>query len=317
LVLVLAGLGFKIAAVPFHFYAPDVYQGATPVNAGLLAVAPKLAGILAMIRLLTGALPQRADFAWQLAMMLAMLTMTLGNVCALWQQNVRRLMAYSSIAHAGYLLMGVSVGLWGAARGVSAGGVAATLVYLTVYALAALGTFAALAVLSDEERELNLVEGLSGLSRARPVVAGALAVCMFSLAGIPPLAGFWGKLSLLGSALRAASAAANGSEAVWFTALAVVGALNAAVAAAYYLRVIAVMYFRAPQQSWPQAAGIGPVAAMLICAALVLAIGLAPRETLRASQRSEQGLPRWRAAAAARGPSELGRADTPDLEPRR
>ncbi len=111
LVLIAAGLGFKMAAVPFHFYAPDVYQGATNANAGLLAIAPKIAGVLAFVRLLVLSFPEAATSAWQLSLILAIMTMTLGNVCALWQQNVRRLLAYSSIAHAGYLLIGLSVAL--------------------------------------------------------------------------------------------------------------------------------------------------------------------------------------------------------------
>ena len=185
LVLVVAGLGFKIAAVPFHFYAPDVYQGTTNINAGLLAVAPKIAGILALIRLVLAIVPADVHVGWQLMWVLAIVTMTLGNVCALWQKNLRRLMAFSSIAHAGYMLIGLPVALASA----SSGGIGATLLYLVVYVLAALGVFAALAYLSDDQREVSSVSELAGLARSRPWVAAALAVCLFSLAGFRPWLG--------------------------------------------------------------------------------------------------------------------------------
>jgi NADH-quinone oxidoreductase subunit N len=305
--LILSGLGFKLAAVPFHFYAPDVYQGASHTNAALLAAAPKIAGILAIIRLLVVGLPLSADLGWQLAMVLAVLTMTLGNVSALWQRSLRRLMAYSSIANAGYLLIGVSVGMWSTARGLAAGGLAATLVHLMVYILGSLGTFAALAVLGDGEEEVDEIDALAGLARSRPLVAGSLAVCLFSLAGIPPLAGFWGKLSLFGSALQVAQAAGNSPVAVWFAVLAVVGALNAAIAAAYYLRVVGVMFFRGTAYSPPRAASAGPMAVMLVCTMLLVGIGISPRQALRASQNAERGLPRLRAAVVVEGTSSPSR----------
>jgi NADH-quinone oxidoreductase subunit N len=268
LVLIVAGLGFKIAAVPFHFYAPDVYQGTTNANAGLLAVAPKIAGVVALVRLVAYAMPAAGEFAWQLTMVLAMLTMTIGNICALWQQNMRRLMAYSSIAHGGYMLLGLSAGL----AAPESGGLAAMLFYLLVYVLASVGTFAALALLSNEQRELNDVDALAGLARNRPVVAGAIAIFMFSLAGIPPLAGFMGKFALFTSAIRVAT----GTSSLAFTALAIVGAVNAAIAAAYYLRVVSVMYFRAPVKEDHPADASGSWVAMMACAVLVVAVGIVP-----------------------------------------
>ncbi len=141
LVLVFAGLAFKIAAAPFHFYAPDVYEGATNPNAGLLAIAPKIAGMVALIRLGVAALPGVAEFGWQLAMVMALLTMTIGNVCALWQKNLRRLMAYSSIAHAGYMLIGLSVGIAATPDQTPYGGVAAVTFYLITYVMATLAFF--------------------------------------------------------------------------------------------------------------------------------------------------------------------------------
>jgi NADH-quinone oxidoreductase subunit N len=288
LVLLVAGLGFKIAAVPFHFYAPDVYQGATNTNAGLLAVAPKLAGILALVRLLVLAFPQAASFGWQLSLVLAILTMTIGNICALWQQNLRRLLAYSSIAHAGYMLIGISVAFAATeSETVGQGGITATLFYVFVYTFASLGTFATLVFLGSDVHEVNGVDELAGLGRSRPWVALALSVFMFSLAGIPPLAGFWGKLTLFFGALRTAMAAPESQIALWFTILAIAGALNAAIAAAYYLRVIAVMYFRTPHRALPACGGWGSWFTMAFCAALIVGVGIMPRQPMAAARRSE------------------------------
>ena len=191
LVLLFAALGFKMAAVPFHFYAPDVYQGTTNVNAGLLAVAPKIAGVVALIRLAMMLSPAVGTFAWQLAMILAIISMTLGNICALWQKNVRRLLAYSSIAHSGYMLIGLAVGLAG-----GAGGIAGALFYVVVYTAASIGTFAAFSFLESEDKPLDSIDDLAGLGQTRPIVAATIAASMFSFSGIPIFAGFWGKFGL-------------------------------------------------------------------------------------------------------------------------
>ena len=284
LILILAGLGFKITAVPFHFYAPDVYQGATNANAGLLAVAPKIAGIVALIRLVVVAMPSASEFAWQITIVLALLTMTIGNVCALWQRNIRRMMAYSSIAHAGYMLIGISVAL--AANG-SHGGVSATLFYLIVYTFGSMGTFAALVSLSTDQREISGLEELAGLGRTKPVAAAAIAVCMFSLAGIPPLAGFWGKLTLFSSSIRLALDPAHQSLAFWFVALAVGGALNAAIAAAYYLRVVSTMYFQSSKIEIKSGGGNAASLAMGFAALAVIAVGALPRSVVSETERAE------------------------------
>jgi len=292
LVFILAGLGFKLTAAPFHFYAPDVYQGTTNSNAGLLAVAPKIAGVVGLIRLVIIALPVAADFAWQLALVLAVITMTLGNVCALWQRNVRRLMAYSSIAHGGYLLLGLA-----AAAGSSAlpqlnadGGVTAIIFYVVVYSLASMGTFTALAYLSTPRRELQSVDELAGLGRTQPLAAAVIAVCMFSLAGLPPLAGFWGKFSLFTSALQLAMSN-TGNISLGFVLLLMVGALNAAIAAAYYLRLVSVMYFQpATTEEHPHSGCYGSLAAAILCGVLVVLVGIAPGPILRLAGESEEQL---------------------------
>jgi NADH-quinone oxidoreductase subunit N len=289
LVMLLAGLGFKLTAAPFHFYAPDVYQGTTNANAGLLAVAPKIAGVVGLIRLVVIGLPVAADYAWQLALVLAIITMTIGNVCALWQRNVRRLMAYSAIAHGGYLLLGLA-----AATGATAfpalhaeGGITAMVTYVVVYSLASLGTFTALAYLGSARREVQTVDELAGLGKSHPAAAAVIAVCMFSLAGLPPLAGFWGKLGLFMSALQIASADVDRGVWLGFLLLLIVGALNAAIAAAYYLRIVSVMFFQPATEEVPAAGGLGALSAAVLCGGLVVLVGIAPGTVLHLADRAE------------------------------
>jgi NADH-quinone oxidoreductase subunit N len=287
MVLIFAGLGFRITAVPFHFYAPDVFQGTTYANAALLSAIPKAGGLLVLARLTlwaVPALPFAEPYAWRIAFVLAVLTMTLGNVVALWQDNLRRLLAYSTIAHAGYMLVGLAAAL--AVPGVANhwNGLGAVLLYLVVYALASIGTLAALAYLGRDERQLEAVDELAGLGHTRPWAAAVIAVFMFSLTGIPPLAGFWGKLAIFGSALYVDFGAVGEIIAPWwFTVLAVIGVINAAISAGYYLRIVSVMYFRAPLATPKAQGGAGAWYAALACAALVVAIGFYPGPLWRGS----------------------------------
>jgi NADH-quinone oxidoreductase subunit N len=286
LLLVMAGLGFKLAAVPFHFYAPDVYQGTTSTNAALLATLPKVAAAAGIVRVVLECLPITADHAWQVLLVLSLLSMTIGNVCALWQKNLRRLLAYSSIAHGGYMLIGLTVAQAGAAQGGTEqtyGSVSALVFYLAVYTFASLGAFTALAALGNEGEEASNVDDLAGAGRTQPLPAAAMASFMFSLAGIPPLAGFWGKFTLFSSAISLATSA-GGTLSYWLIALAVIAALNAAVAAAYYLRVVGVMYFQpASNANRPALQPDGALAATVACAVLVIAIGIVPSYLLRAT----------------------------------
>lgn len=292
LVLVFAGLGFKLAAVPFHFYAPDVYQGTTNGNAGVLAALPKIAALVALVRIAVVAMPGAEAYGWRLALILALVTMTLGNVLALWQDNVRRLLAYSSIAHGGYMLIGLAVAFATVGGAVSAqrlDGVAATMFYLAVYVVATTGTFAALAYLGRGERQIDGVDELAGLGRTHPMAALALSTFMFSLAGIPPLAGFWGKFTLFSSALAVDAAGQDPSALrLWFLGLAVAGVVNAAIAAAYYLRIVAVMYFRAPLATPRAQGGLGAGLAMLACAVLVVVLGVMPDPLLRGANLASE-----------------------------
>jgi NADH-quinone oxidoreductase subunit N len=285
LALTFGGLCFRLAAVPLHFYAPDVYQGTSNQNAAFLSVIPKAAGMVVLVRLVWAAMPGIESFAWQLTIILAILTMTLGNTMALWQNNLRRLMAYSSIAHAGYLLIGLAAAL---AMGINAtsswDGIAALVFYLCVYMAATLGTFAMLEFLGGPQRRLESVEELAGLGRSRPACAAMIAVFMFSLTGIPPMAGFWGKLYLFGSALNVdATGAGGGNVWLWFLLLAIIGVLNAAISAGYYLRIVGVMYFRSGAETPRAQGGWGTWTAAAASALVIIILGLYPRPLMKAS----------------------------------
>lgn len=292
LILIFAGLGFRITIVPFHFYAPDVYQGTTNPNAGLLAIVPKIAGLVALVRIAAVAMPGFEQLGWQLALALAMVTMTLGNLLALWQNNVRRLLAYSSIAHAGYMLIGLAVGFavaGGASEANHFDGVGATFFYLLVYAAATVGAFAVLTYLGSELQQIDSVDELAGLGQNYPKVAAAMALFMFSLTGLPPLAGFWGKFTLFTGALGVDAKNPDARNLwPWFLALAIVGALNAAISAAYYLRIVGAMYFRPPLARPAGRGGSGAAWAVAVCAVLVVGIGCYPGPAVEQATRASQ-----------------------------
>ncbi|HJT32269.1 MAG TPA: NADH-quinone oxidoreductase subunit N, partial [Pirellulales bacterium] len=313
LVLVFAGIGFKITAVPFHFYAPDVYQGTTNGNAGVLAVLPKIAGFVALMRIVAVAMPGLEAYGWKIALVLSVFTMTLGSVLGLWQDNIRRLLAYSSIGHAGYMLIGLAVGLAAArpAAGEAAAfdGLGALLFYLALYALATTGAFAALTFLGGDGKQIDDVDELAGLGRSHPLTAIFLAIFMFSLAGIPPLAGFWGKFTIFGSALNLDEAGlAEPRIRTWFLALAVIGVLNAAIAAAYYLRIVAVMYFRSPVQTPRGTGGRGAAISAALCAVLIVLLGVFPSPLV--SEATEASVAVRSARPAVVGSATLARHTT-------
>lgn len=303
LLFVFAGLAFRLTAVPFHFYAPDVYQGTSHANAGLLATLPKIAGLAALVRIVIVSMPGWESLGWKVMLVASVLTMTVGNVLALWQTNVRRLLAYSSVAHAGYILIGIAVALaarTGAITGASANqtlatfdGLGASTFYLAVYIAATLGAFAALVYLSDGEREIDTLDDLAGLNRSHPIVALLIATFMFSLAGIPPLAGFWGKFTLLFGALTLDARAGEGGASLrpWFVGLAIVAVLNAAISAAYYLRVIAAMYFRSSEgKNVVAQRGHAPALAMAVCLVAVLGIGFFPGRVIETANHAGRSI---------------------------
>jgi NADH-quinone oxidoreductase subunit N len=303
LVMVVAGLCFKITAVPFHWYAPDVYQGAPLPIVALLAFVPKAAGFIALLRLL-GYLWIGGTVNPGLALgihvpilfwILAVMTMTLGNVLALLQDNLKRLLAYSSVAHAGYMLIGLATAPELGGEEVQ-GGVPAVLFYLVAYSAMTVGTFAVLCYLSTPQRPVETVDDLAGLSRSQPGMALVMALFLFSLIGLPLTAGFAGKLMLFLGALAVPDLPPGSPErARWFRLLALAGALNAAIAAWYYLRLVAVMYLRdavrplQPVRRWPV---LGAVA---ICALLTLGLGVYPallaKETAEAARPARPELP--------------------------
>jgi NADH-quinone oxidoreductase subunit N len=243
MVFVIAALCFKVAAVPFHMWTPDVYEGApTPVTA-FFATAPKVAAVALFVRVLAGPFAE-AVAQWQQVLVLAALgSMVLGAFAAIGQSNVKRLMAYSSIGHVGFVLMGLAVGGESGLRGV--------LVYMAIYLVMNLGAFGVLVAMRRDGRALERVDDLAGLGRTDPAMALAMAIFMFSMAGIPPLAGFFAKLYVLLPAVEQG-----------FWTLAVVAVLASVVSAYYYLRIVKVMYFDAPAAAFdPRPASVSVVLA--------------------------------------------------------
>jgi NADH-quinone oxidoreductase subunit N len=229
LVFLMAGFAFKISAVPFHMWTPDVYEGApTPVTA-FFAAAPKLAAMALTVRVLIAAFPAVTAEWRQIVVFLAIASMALGAFAAIGQTNIKRLMAYSSIGHMGFALVGLAAG--------TAEGVAGVVFYLAIYLAMTLGTFACILAMRRGGRMVEDIDALSGLSRTNPSMAFLLAMLLFSLAGIPPLAGFFAKFYVFLAAIHAG-----------LYALAVIGVLLSVVGAYYYLRIIKIMYFDAPAE---------------------------------------------------------------------
>ncbi|MCW5718767.1 MAG: NADH-quinone oxidoreductase subunit NuoN [Bauldia sp.] len=227
LVFILAGLAFKVAAVPFHMWTPDVYQGApTPVTA-FFAAAPKLAAMALLIRVVSEPFAAVTDQWQQVLVFLAIASMVLGAFAAIGQNNIKRLMAYSAIGHVGYALVGLSAGTEEGVRGV--------MIYLVVYLAMTLGTFACILSMRRAEGPVETIADLAGLSRTNPMMAFFLAALMFSLAGIPPLAGFFAKFYVFSAAVEAG-----------LYVLAVIGVVASVVGAFYYLRIVKIMYFDEP-----------------------------------------------------------------------
>jgi len=267
LAMVIGGFAFKLALFPFHGWAPDVYQGGpTPVTA-FLSVVPKGAALVALLRIVDGADLMHVSDRWIVAAgLIAVASMTLGNVVAIVQRDIKRMLAYSGIAHMGYAMVAVIV------AGPEGG--AAVLVYLAAYTLMNIGAFAAVAVMSERENEPHLISDLAGQGWKRPVVALALAVCLFSLAGVPPFIGFAGKFVVFRAAVN--------SGLVW---LAVLGVVNSLISAFYYLRVVYVMYMQPlPRREPGYAPAFSITAAAAVSALGVVVLGLYPTPLFAAAQ---------------------------------
>jgi NADH-quinone oxidoreductase subunit N len=243
IVFVLAGLAFKISAVPFHMWTPDVYEGApTPVTA-FFGTAPKVAAIALILRVMVTPFGHLVA-EWQLLIVLVSIaSMLLGSLAAIGQTSIKRLMAYSSIGHMGYALIGLATGTQVGVRGV--------LIYMVVYVFMNLGTFACIIAMRRQGRAVEKISDLSGLAKSDPGLALAMAAFMFSMAGIPPLSGFFGKLYVFLAAVQAG---------LW--TLAILGVLTSVIGAYYYLRVVKVMYFDEAQSVFdPRGTSVSFVAA--------------------------------------------------------
>ena len=276
--LLVAGLAFRIGAVPFHFYAPDVFQGVSASVAAILSYVPKVVGFAALLRLLPllgglgGADAVDGPSARVLLAALAIATMTIGNLLALRQQNLYRLMAYSSVAHAGYMLIGLVV-----ESTAEVSGVGALLFYLATYGLITIGVFALLAGVSHGPKQVRTIADLAGLSRTYPAVALALAVCLFSLTGLPPTVGMLGKLNLFFASWTDGTMLGR-----W---LAVILAVNAAISAWYYLRLIGAMFFEPAPAGEPSRVSLAPATAGALCAIASVLLFIAPQELWEAAVR--------------------------------
>ena len=236
LVFLLAGLAFKVSAVPFHMWTPDVYEGApTPVTA-FFAVAPKIAAIALLVRTMIGPFGELFAQWQQIIVFISIASMLLGALAAIWQTNIKRLLAYSSIGHVGYALVGLAAGSEEGIRGIG--------VYMAIYLAMNVGTFCCVLSMRRQGVLAEGIDDLAGLARNHPMMAAAMAVFMFSMAGIPPLAGFFGKLYVFMAAVN---------EGLYI--LAIIGVLTSVIGAFYYLRIIKIMYFDEPADAFDRSAG--------------------------------------------------------------
>ena len=266
--LLIVGFGFKVAIVPFHQWAPDVYEGAPTTIAAFISAGPKAAGFAAFLRIFMEALPS-LQVEWSGAVIvLAMLTMTVGNVVAIAQTNIKRMLAYSSIAHAGYVLIGLAAA--------NNDGISSAMLYLLVYCVMNIGAFGAVILAKTDDGESLMISDYAGLGLRKPLLAMFMTIMLLSLAGFPPTAGFVGKFYIFKSAVQAGH--------IW---LVIVGAINTAISAFYYLRVVVTMYMREPEEELSFASYPGTLIVGLVLAAIgVLLIGILPSLMLNPAQNS-------------------------------
>jgi len=267
--LLLVGFAFKVSLAPFHMWTPDAYQGAPTLVTGFMSAAVKAAAFAALVRVALLVFPALSPMMANVLWLLAVLTMTVGNFSALLQDNVKRMLAYSSIAHAGYILVGlVSLDV--------AGG-QAVLFYLLVYAFMNLGAFGVIMLLAHREDDGYDIGNFAGVGFRYPALAGLLTLFLVSLAGIPPTAGFIGKFYLFSAAVKSG-----------YIGLAVLGVLNSAVSIYYYLRLVVYMYMMpAPGEvPVPRPPRIAYSLALCASAAVVLVLGIVPRSMLEFAERS-------------------------------
>ncbi len=267
-VFVVAGLAFKLGAVPFHMWIPDIYQGAPTVVTLVVAGAPKLAAFAIVIRLLVeGLMPFALDWQQMMAV-LAVGSLLVGNLAAIAQTNLKRMLAFSTIAQMGFLLLAFVAGMSNGSTQNATNTYSAGMFYMVTYVLTTLATFGVMMVLSRRSFESEELVDLAGLNRRSPALAAVMAVCMFSLAGVPPMVGFYGKLAVLQGLLATGDAL--------LTKLAIFAVLMSLVGAFYYLRVVKVMYFDAPVQTAPIDAPQDARALLAVNGFMVIALGVLP-----------------------------------------
>jgi len=270
IVFVIAGLAFKVSAVPFHMWTPDVYEGApTPITA-FFSVGPKIAALCLFLRVLVGPFEPMIEQWQQVIILISILSMLWGSFAAIAQRNIKRLMAYSSIGHVGYALIGLVVGNEEGARGL--------LFYLLIYLFMNIGTFAVILSMRVNGKYVEEISDLSGLQKNHPGMAMALAALMFSMAGIPPLAGFLGKYFVFVAAVNAG-----------FVPLAIIGLLASVVGAFYYIRIIKVIYFDEPAAAFDKPDPING-AIMAACGALMLIYFVVPSRLVEGAESAARAL---------------------------
>jgi len=266
--LLIVGFGFKVAIVPFHQWAPDVYEGAPTTIAAFISAGPKAAGFAAFLRIFMEALPNLEAQWGSVIILLAMLTMTVGNVIAIAQTNIKRMLAYSSIAHAGYVLIGLAAA--------NNEGISSAMLYLLVYCVMNIGAFGAVILAKTTDGECLTISDYAGLGFRKPLLGLFMTLMLLSLAGFPPTAGFVGKFYIFKSAVQAGH--------IW---LVIIGAINTAISAFYYLRVVVTMYMREPEEEltfspYPSTLVVGLILAVIG----VLFIGILPSLLLTSAQNS-------------------------------
>src|SRR5271166_3243628 len=270
LVFVLAGLAFKISAVPFHMWTPDVYEGApTPVTT-FFASAPKIAAMAVLVRVVLTAFPGITNDWRQILTFVSIASMWLGAFAAIGQTNFKRLMAYSSISHMGYALVGLAAG--------TVEGVQSVIVYMAIYVVMTLGTFAAILSMRRSGRAVETIADLAGLARTDSTMAFFLATMMFSLAGVPPLAGFFAKFYVFAAAIKGG-----------LYGLSVIGVLASVVAAYYYLRIVKLMYFDEPAKAFDRPDPVARIV-LAVSALLILLFVFLPSPITNAAMAAAQSL---------------------------
>ncbi|WP_052473200.1 NADH-quinone oxidoreductase subunit NuoN [Paramagnetospirillum magnetotacticum] len=271
LVFILAGLSFKVSAVPFHMWAPDVYEGApTPVTS-FFAVAPKIAALCLLVRVMTGPFADLVEQWRQVVTFIAIGSMFVGSFAAVVQTNIKRLMAYSSIGHVGFVLVGIAAGTTLGIQGV--------LIYLAIYLFMNVGAFAVILSMRQKGRMVEGIDDLAGLSKTHPMMAFVMAVLMFSMAGVPPLAGFWGKFYVFMAAI----------ESGLYT-LSILGVLSSVVSTYYYLRIVKVMYFDEPTEAFDKPVGTSMTLVMAVSTLVILAFTLIPAPLVTSAKAAAQVL---------------------------